>query len=673
MKIQLENITKSYDNNKILSNINLTIYPHDFMIIYGESGCGKTTLLQIISGLSQADEGKILYNQSPISGDIQNYLSHHISYVFQDHKLLNEFNVRDNIMLGINLSAAEFDKEWYELLCNELKITHILDKQITNISIGQRQRVAIARALIKKPDVLFLDEPTGNLDKENTIYLFEFLKKIHKLYDLTIVMVTHETSLKKYGNRIIYISQKNIIEEDYTYTQMNDSHKEYKHVTHYLQILKFVEAYTRKHIFYYLFLSLCISICCISFFLSMNIGSNAKDIIYDVADHQDTSKIIQLDPIDSSHRIDIKHLDELKQLFYCDNIIYDLHRSYAFERSNNEKIIIRYQDQYISDSDRIVDFFKNKQDSKLIEGSMNISHNEIVIDNDIVKDLKINDPIGKHISIRLPIATYFKKSSYSENKTNISLSQERYIPHNKNIQIDFVIKGVIHNDFEDNYTLIHDETFIFDIIKQNAKKNLKQNEISSLTTSSAYFYLDSIDHLKEAVNYIENNYKNIKCQSKVIDLLECIENIDKVQSIYMIVNVFILFSIVGIIIVINILNYSKKQYFLSILRLEGLSSKEYKLFIFIESIYILIAIFLLSLIIIQLFLPLMNTLVANYNPIVSATEFVVETKISLFHIDYFQILLSILIGFFMIICMQLISTYIMKNKSLMDILSKEVN
>ncbi len=69
----------------------------------------------------------------------------------------------------------------------------------------------------------------------------------------------------------------------------------------------------------------------------------------------------------------------------------------------------------------------------------------------------------------------------------------------------------------------------------------------------------------------------------------------------------------------------------------------------------------------------MNTLVANYNPIVSATEFVVETKISLFHIDYFQILLSILIGFFMIICMQLISTYIMKNKSLMDILSKEVN
>lgn len=673
MTITVKNISKKYQNLIILKDVQITIHEHDFLIVYGESGCGKTTLLQIIAGLNYPDEGYVYYDDIEMNQENIHLLNNHFSYVFQDHRLLNELNVKDNILSGINFTNCKYDQEWFDYICKELKISDLLNRKIHQISTGQRQRVAVARALIKKPDILFLDEPTGNLDDENTICLLEFLKKMHQETNITIIMVTHEESIRTYGNRIIRIENHDIFEEE-NKNQITCQKKINPRIHKRLQQLSigyFVEKYTTNHIAYYLLMSLCISICCLSFFLSINVGNNFKDVLYDMASSQEESKVIELSSTYDYGKMSENDLKEISNLEHVKNISYDLHLSYGYERTFTDEMIIKYKNKKISDTDKLIDFFKMPNMSTLVEGKLEVKGNEIVIDESIVKDLDINNPIGQTITMRIPIATCFEKQYLTETIDNSTDDFYKYVPINKNVDIDFKIVGIMNADYEENYTVIHDPEFMENIVRSNINRNLKDDQFTSSSCTFAKVEVDSLDSLKTIIEHIEDNYE-ISCSSQAARLMKNIENIDKIQDIYSLVNVFIFVSLIGVIFVIVTLHFSKKQKFIAEMKFLGANFQELRSFIFIESMYIFMAVVIMTIILSQVGLPLFNQIFSQHNPIINVAQMTSGMQIDLFNLNIVQLIVSLGVGFVFVIGIQLISYLKNKKKTLLEILNWEV-
>ncbi|WBW49728.1 ABC transporter ATP-binding protein [Peptoniphilus equinus] len=190
--IQLENITKSYDDNTILENFYLNVERGEFLTLLGPSGCGKTTTLRLIGGFEAADSGKVLFNGEDI-GSKEPY-ERNINTVFQNYALFPHMNVFDNVAFGLKIKKKS--KEEIEKKVNEtLRIVGLQDygkRKIDALSGGQQQRVAIARALVNEPEVILLDEPLGALDLKLRQEMQVELKKIQKKVNITFIYVTHD-------------------------------------------------------------------------------------------------------------------------------------------------------------------------------------------------------------------------------------------------------------------------------------------------------------------------------------------------------------------------------------------------------------------------------------------------------------------------------------------------
>lgn len=193
--IQLNNISKSYCLHQqeihALTNITLEIKRSEIIAIQGTSGCGKTTLLNIIAGLEKPDHGEI--KRSPA----------HIGYIFQDFFLLAHLTVRDNILLPLRFHKGPSAN--YEQLIHEVGLENRQNHLPAHLSGGEKQRTAIARALITQPDLLLADEPTGNLDELTTAQILKLLKTIHQKHALTIILATHDNLVTALANRIIHL------------------------------------------------------------------------------------------------------------------------------------------------------------------------------------------------------------------------------------------------------------------------------------------------------------------------------------------------------------------------------------------------------------------------------------------------------------------------------------
>lgn len=194
-----EKITKNYMSRQVLDNANLYLEREKIYVIKGKSGSGKSTLLNILSGIEKPDSGRITFlnkdfhhlndqQQSSIRGL-------HFGYVFQNYNLIPEFTVEQNIVLAKTINKLPLDKKRVIELAEELNIVSLLDKKVSFLSGGEQQRVAIARALIKSPQIIFADEPTGNLDQANTEIVINLFEKLVRDYKVTLVVVTHEKSL----------------------------------------------------------------------------------------------------------------------------------------------------------------------------------------------------------------------------------------------------------------------------------------------------------------------------------------------------------------------------------------------------------------------------------------------------------------------------------------------
>ncbi|MDU5417781.1 ABC transporter ATP-binding protein [Peptoniphilus harei] len=190
--IELKNISKSFGDNVILENFDFKVKKDEFLTILGPSGCGKTTILRLIGGFEEPDEGQILFNGEDITN--KEAYERRINTVFQKYALFPHMNVFDNIAFGLKIKKMD-KKVIKEKVSEVLKLVNLSgfeNREIESLSGGQQQRIAIARALVNEPDVLLLDEPLGALDLKLRQAMQIELKRIQKSVGITFIYVTHD-------------------------------------------------------------------------------------------------------------------------------------------------------------------------------------------------------------------------------------------------------------------------------------------------------------------------------------------------------------------------------------------------------------------------------------------------------------------------------------------------
>ena len=226
--LSLKNIVKEYRSGdtkvQALKGISIDFREHEFVSILGQSGCGKTTTLNIIGGLDHYTSGDLIINGKSTKEfkdrDWDTYRNHSVGFVFQSYNLIPHQSVLANVELALTLSGVS-KKERRERAMEALKKVGLGDqmhKRPNQMSGGQMQRVAIARALVNDPDIILADEPTGALDTETSIQIMEILKNISK--DKLIIMVTHNPELaQQYSSRIIKLLDGKIVDDSNPYEQ----------------------------------------------------------------------------------------------------------------------------------------------------------------------------------------------------------------------------------------------------------------------------------------------------------------------------------------------------------------------------------------------------------------------------------------------------------------------
>lgn len=209
MQIKVNDISKIYGTNEnkvtALKAASMTIFEGDFISIMGPSGSGKSTLLHIISGLDNPTSGTVLYDNTDIhnGGDktLSAFRRQKIGFIFQQFNLLPVLTARENIIMPLLLDKKKPDEIYLQELSSLLGLENRLSHLPNELSGGQQQRAAIARALIAKPDIIFADEPTGNLDSKNGNEVMKMLCNIRKKMNKTLVVITHDPRVAEMADR----------------------------------------------------------------------------------------------------------------------------------------------------------------------------------------------------------------------------------------------------------------------------------------------------------------------------------------------------------------------------------------------------------------------------------------------------------------------------------------
>ena len=211
VEIKINNAIKRYGDNTIIGDLSLDVREGEFFTLLGPSGCGKTTLLRMIAGFNSIEGGDFYFNDKRIN-DIDP-AKRNIGMVFQNYAIFPHLTVKDNVAFG--LKNKKVPKEQIEVETTKfMKLMHIdqyADRLPERLSGGQQQRVAIARALAMKPAIILADEPTGNLDAKSSLEVVELLKLSQRQYKQTLILVTHDDMIASQADRIITISDGQIV------------------------------------------------------------------------------------------------------------------------------------------------------------------------------------------------------------------------------------------------------------------------------------------------------------------------------------------------------------------------------------------------------------------------------------------------------------------------------
>lgn len=206
--IKIESLVKSYNDKRppIINNLYMEVKKSEIVILFGKSGCGKTTLLNLIAGLDRPTSGKVFVNGTRIDRMSEDRLARfrllNVGFVFQDYNLIADLPILENVSLPLKL-AGKKDLERAQELLEIFDIEKLADEKANTVSGGEAQRASIARAVANNPKILLADEPTGNLDNENQANVMNYFKKVQSEFGTTLILATHNRELEDFGNRSI--------------------------------------------------------------------------------------------------------------------------------------------------------------------------------------------------------------------------------------------------------------------------------------------------------------------------------------------------------------------------------------------------------------------------------------------------------------------------------------
>lgn len=217
MSIKLEKVTKIYSTGEVetaaLKEVNLEFKEGEVVVLLGPSGSGKSTLLNVCSGLDNPSSGTITIYDEIISDmsskQLTKFRRDNLGFIFQQYNLLQTLSVRENVEVGYAVSKDPFT---VEEIIEQVGLTPNINKYPFQLSGGEQQRVSIARAVVKKPKIMFCDEPTGALDEENAKDVLGVIQKLNEIYNTTVVLITHNPSIGVMADRIVKLNSGEVVE-----------------------------------------------------------------------------------------------------------------------------------------------------------------------------------------------------------------------------------------------------------------------------------------------------------------------------------------------------------------------------------------------------------------------------------------------------------------------------
>ncbi|MDW2852574.1 ABC transporter ATP-binding protein [Mesomycoplasma ovipneumoniae] len=578
--IKIQNLTKKIDDRFIFSSLNLEIPSNKVTFVVGESGIGKTTLINLIAGFTKKDSGKISFldeNGSEIKKPL-------VDVVFQDFNLIEKITSNDNILIGNNVINKLLDKNALNQNANLMSIkTEQLEQKVNNLSGGERQRIAILRSLSRDSSFILLDEPTRNLDIENAKIVFENLTNIAK--NKTILVVSHNLDLaKKYADKIVYIEKNKITEEIFAKNSQNQSliaknsdlkyqktaknskfskiKQEFK-TGFLLTITDFKSKLTSSILFILLFLT--------SFFgtllfgvLNLNISStNLQKTI----EYQLDSVVVSKKPNGEISTFSTDEITKLKEdnpkivkivpFFYFPKVTFTYGDKTEFDSSVD----------YIDESD----FFKNRFifDNKTLVGRNIQNKDEIIISKSLATKFNIEEPNNQKISV-----TSFR-----------------------NTAVDLKVVGISNLATLDslNFSFLHHK--FFELAKPVQKtsepnENLDNDKPEKIDPWILKLYFNIDDDLANNIENFTKNNKEFEIQSSLGGISKSILNTQSFTNI-VIGAILVLFIII---LLIQTVFYAKnlsdsKMKLIGILK--ALSAKTWQIFFYHWLNIIIISLFIL--------------------------------------------------------------------------------
>lgn len=219
--IKLDKVFKSYGEGEAqvqaLSNISINIRKGDFICAWGTSGCGKTTLLNLVGLIDKPSQGKIIINDIDTSqfndDQLSDFRNKNIGFVFQNFNLIPVLSALENVMLPLEINGVDkrTARNDAQDLLNEVGLSQELHRRPDKMSGGQRQRVAIARALVTKPSLILADEPTANLDSETSENIIRLIKTMNQEKEITFILSTHDKDLSQHAKQNLYLKDGKIV------------------------------------------------------------------------------------------------------------------------------------------------------------------------------------------------------------------------------------------------------------------------------------------------------------------------------------------------------------------------------------------------------------------------------------------------------------------------------
>jgi putative ABC transport system ATP-binding protein len=219
--VRVQEARKTYGKGEAavlaLDGVSVEFYKGHFTAIMGPSGSGKSTLMHVTAGLDSLDSGAITIGDTDITGLSEKRLTllrrDKIGFIFQSFNLVPTLTALENITLPGSLAKRAPDQEWLDKVIDVVGLRNRLTHRPSELSGGQQQRVAVARALASKPEIIFADEPTGNLDSKSGAEVLDFLQRAVKEFGQTIVMVTHDANAASYADRVVFLADGKIVDE----------------------------------------------------------------------------------------------------------------------------------------------------------------------------------------------------------------------------------------------------------------------------------------------------------------------------------------------------------------------------------------------------------------------------------------------------------------------------